>query len=173
MRIITKTEANNFVQTLAQESRMDFNANESLREIKQKLVESETADSYIQKIQEYIPAPVVAAYLTIIAIFNGANSPQSYYWFFFALLWIAAAVYTWKTSSKPHYAPATVQIIVATISFAFWVAALGKPFAFLNGYDQTLAIALLIVWTLVPPLVLPPEQPQLSKLINRIRRFLS
>ncbi|HXY88031.1 MAG TPA: hypothetical protein VEG44_06300 [Candidatus Acidoferrales bacterium] len=169
MRIVTKADANTFVQKLETDTGMNFDASDEVRAIKEKLVESETTDSYIQKIQEYIPAPVVGAYLTIIAIFNGANSPQLYYWIFFGLLWIGAFVYTWKTSSKPNYGPAIQQIIIATISFAVWVAALGKPFSFLSIYDETFAIAILIVWTLVPPLVLPTEQPLGPRLMNRIR----
>jgi hypothetical protein len=67
------------------------------------------------------------------------------------------ALWTWKQTQETHKSPAKTQILIATVAFAIWVAALGGPFEFWPSYERLYGSLLLIAYTLVVGLVTPPE----------------
>jgi hypothetical protein len=113
-------------------------------------------DSYFDRVIKYIPADVVAAWVTVRGLVASAqNVPKD------TILWIAAAVglvftalWTYKNTKVEGAPPATTQIAVATAAFAVWVIALGNPPVTWNPLYGSL---LLIAFTLFSGLIVPKE----------------
>lgn len=80
------------------------------------------------------------------------------------IIWIAfiigialTAVWTWRQTTVPGKPTATTQIAVSAGSFIVWVFAMGEPFASLGFYRPLYGSLLLILYTLLVPLINPPE----------------
>jgi hypothetical protein len=135
-------------------------------------------DSFAARVVKYIPADVVAAWVTLTSIVvtqtvpgtpaasttsssSAAASTPDYpvLWILFVVFLVLTAIWTWKTTQVPNAPTAKTQIIVSTISFAVWVFGLGGPFtslAFMKGRPYLGGVALL-VWTLVAGQIVPPK----------------
>jgi hypothetical protein len=104
---------------------------------------------------KYIPAEIVAVFVAIDGVLKAAsNVLPSFYWLMFVVLLGLTALYTWRFTAVKGLPPAYVQIVISTVAFAVWVFALGGPFRFLEWYNPVYGSALLMVYTLVPPLVI-------------------
>lgn len=132
-------------------------------------------DSFAARVVKYIPADVVAAWVTLTSIVVTQTAPGTpsagttgaaaaaaapdypVLWILFVVFLVLTAIWTWKTTQVPNARTAKTQIIVSTISFAVWVFGLGGPFAslaFVQGRPYLGGVALL-VWTLVAGLIVP------------------
>jgi hypothetical protein len=121
---------------------------------------SSQVDGYFDKVIKYIPADVVAAWTLVTSLIASAGSqfPKSMaLWIAYAFGIVMTALGTWKQTQETHKSPAKTQILIATVAFAIWVAALGGPFEFWPSYERLYGSLLLIAYTLVVGLVTPPE----------------
>ncbi len=117
-------------------------------------------DSYFEKLVKYIPADILAAYMTFSGIITDQpNNPLWLYWVGFIGLLILAPLYTIYRPSEPPpllYASKTKFCAVASaVSFAVWVFAIGGPFAatWPLWYRPIYGSLLLILTTLTLPIV--------------------
>jgi len=113
-------------------------------------------DDTLDKMANYIPGEVLALWALLTAAVKIAPPASQV-----ILLWIAAGVgliltpfYVWVRIKKEDQAlnrrdestPWT-EIILSTGAFAFWVFAIGGPFATLDWYDQAYGTFALAIWT--------------------------
>jgi len=120
---------------------------------------AQTVDTYTDKLIKFIPADVVAAWTAVSGLIAGAtDEPRG------TLLWISflvglavSALWTWRQTSLPGQPPALTQTAISTLAFGVWVFALGGPFNFQAWYSPLYGSLLLIAFTLIVPLINPPE----------------
>ncbi len=117
-------------------------------------------DTYFDKVIKFIPADVVAAWTVVTGLIASAGEqvPKA------SLLWIAyvfgiviTALWTWRQTQVKGAPIAKTQIAISTLAFAIWVSALGGPFESLPAYQRLYGALLLIAYTLIVGLVIPPE----------------
>lgn len=114
-----------------------------------------TPDDYLTRVVKYIPAEIVAVFVTVRGIIDlVADSSTFLYWIVFGFLVIMTVVYSWKSSTVKGLPPAYTQVVVSTVSFVIWVFALGEPFSSLGWYRPIYGSLLLILYTLIPPLLI-------------------
>ena len=112
-------------------------------------------DSYYDRLFKYIPADVVAAWITVKGIIASASgeSKENIYWICFITGVIFTILWTYKLTSKEGHKPAWLQIIIATLAFIVWVVVAGEPFD-LEPYIGSL---ILVAYTLAAGLIIPKE----------------
>lgn len=112
-------------------------------------------DTFKDKLIKYIPAEVVAAWISAKGIVESSfeSDPK-----LAQTLWIVAIVglfasffYTIKITAVSGYKHAYVQATISSIAFSIWVIATGPPFEMEPVYGSLL----LIGFTLLIPLVNP------------------
>ena len=109
-------------------------------------------DDYKSRLLKYIPAEIVAAFVTIEGIIKSVTqAPVFVYWTVFFVLLVLTPFYVWRVSSEPDKPPATAQIVVAAIAFFVWVFALGGPFSSLGWYMPLYGSILLVLYTVAIP----------------------
>jgi phosphoglycerol transferase MdoB-like AlkP superfamily enzyme len=115
-------------------------------------------DDFVSQVVKYIPAEIVAAYVTLQGMLTSATSPNSIPslvgWLVFLGLLVLTPLYTWRFSSVKGLPPPYTQIVIATVGFVVWVFTLGGPFKALSWYNSIYGSILLIFFTLIPPLVI-------------------
>ena len=113
-------------------------------------------DNYLARLVTYIPAEIVAAYMTARGIVMPATSTErpTGLLIAFILCLIITPLYTyWATvdnsKPKPWY-----HIVVSIVAFATWVFALGDYFKYALGdsYSPKIASLLLLFITMIIPL---------------------
>jgi hypothetical protein len=131
----------------------------------------ENVDSFAARVVKYIPADVVAAWVTVSSLIasppmagaapNAAAGTRdsTILWVVFVVFLILTAFWTWRTTQEPNTPLAKTQILVSTISFAVWVFGLGGPFTSLEIVRAKPALGgvALIIWTLIAGLIVPPK----------------
>jgi len=124
--------------------------------------EPESPDNYADKVIKYIPADVVAAWLTAAGIINGAAdvSKSTLLWISFGVGLLVTPLWTLNRTHRPGANPARTQAIVSTIAFAAWVFGTGGPFATMDWYRTTYGALVLIAATLALGLINPPKSEQ-------------
>jgi hypothetical protein len=109
------------------------------------------ADAYFEKVIGYIPTEIVSAYAVgaaWIAASRHAQGVVPWAWFILLLLgsFALAAIGT-RGEKQPV---AWFQAIIAFVSFAVWVFALGGPFAQTFGwYEPLLGVLVTIAWSVI------------------------
>jgi len=117
-------------------------------------------DTYFDKVIKYIPADIVATWTVVTGLVASASEqvPKAQVlWFAYVFGIIMTALWTWKQTQETNKPIAKTQIVVATLAFVIWVAALGGPFEFLPAYQRLYGSLLLIAYTLTVGLVNPSE----------------
>jgi len=114
-------------------------------------------NTYLQKIQGYIPAAIVAAYVSIDQLIKSTNNIPTtlIYTVVFFILLVLTPIYVWRGITqkvKSINRSQITQITVATIAFILWAFALGGPFAVLSWYRPFYGALALIFFTLLVPL---------------------
>jgi hypothetical protein len=131
----------------------------------------EEVDTYAARVIKYIPADVVAAWITVSSLLasppatgaaaNTAASTQdqTILWVVFVVFVLLTAIWTWRTTHVPGAPVAKTQILISTISFVVWVFGLGGPFTSWEFVRQKPSIGgvVLIVWTLIAGNLIPPK----------------
>lgn len=114
----------------------------------------EAPDDYKTKLIKYIPAEIVAAFVTVDGIVRSASQLSAQvYWLVFLALLALTPLYMWRVTTEAGKPAARAQIIVSTISFAVWVFALGGPFAGLAWYLPVYGALLLPIYTIAVPVI--------------------
>lgn len=108
-------------------------------------------DDYQSRLLKYIPAEVVAVYLTLEGIVKSAADQQIWLlWVIFGLLLIGTPLYLWRVAKVPR----KVQLSISTIAFAVWIFALGGPFASQTWYEPVYGAILLPIYTFFVPIII-------------------
>jgi hypothetical protein len=102
---------------------------------------------YAETVAKYVPAEIVAGYLPISRLLQTAPlEPQRR-----VLEWLAVGVgvvLSWIYFSKLKTAPEQErQVVISTVAFVLWAAALGGPFATLPGYREYIPAVILALFT--------------------------
>lgn len=118
--------------------------------------EQQIPDGYLDRLIKYIPAEIVAAYLTmqnIVATMAESIRPFWIEWAVFGALLLLTPLYIWRVTRAPGLPPAWLQIGISTLSFAIWVFALGGPFDELPWYQAAYGALILPIYTLALPII--------------------
>lgn len=127
---------------------------------------ADSVDSFAAKVVKYIPADVVAAWITVSSLMKPASTSSAsatpdynVLWVIFVVFIVLTALWTWRTTQDPNRSLAKTQILVSTISFIVWVFALGGPFQSLTAVSGRpyLGGIVLIIWTLIAGLIAPTK----------------
>jgi hypothetical protein len=102
------------------------------------------ADGYTTRLLKYVPAEVVALFITLDALVRSSPelSPAVYLGIFLFCL-AGTWLYLWRVARVRKQA----QLLISTVAFAVWVFALGGPFAHFDWYAPIYGGLLLPVFT--------------------------
>jgi hypothetical protein len=109
-------------------------------------------DDYQSRLLKYIPAEVIAVYLTLDSVLRSARNQiplQLWLWVIFAVLLVGTPLYLWRVSKVTKKG----QLIISTIAFAVWVFALGGVFASQAWYRPVYGALLLPLYTFFVPVL--------------------
>ena len=107
----------------------------------------EPAD-YLGRLVGYIPAEIVALYLTAAGLVPQTTSAkQTVLWCIFGTCALLTPITLYFTTQDPKKGPLYLQVLLATIAFPVWVFAIGGPFSSLQWYQSWIASLLLIFVT--------------------------
>lgn len=107
-------------------------------------------DKYTSRLLKYIPAEVIALYLTLdIIIRSTEQTPLGLFWFVF-LFGIPATFFYLRRVEKVHK---NSQIFISVIAYCVWVFAIGGPFVHLNWYQPLYGAIILPMYTFIVPII--------------------
>lgn len=109
------------------------------------------ADDYKSRLLKYIPAEIVALYITLDAMIRSGNPPwrQMGLWVAFWVTLVGVPAYLWRVQRVRKW----VQLLISTTAFAVWVFAIGGPFAVLSWYSPLLGGLVLVAYTFFIPII--------------------
>jgi hypothetical protein len=112
-------------------------------------------DTYYDRLIKYIPADVVAGWITAKGIISSVSTAttEKVYWMCFAVGLIFTFFWTYKLTKVEGHKPAWIQILIATIAFVIWVLATGKPF----NLEPYIGSLILLGYTLGIGLIIPKQ----------------
>lgn len=119
------------------------------------LAAGEKPDDYASRLLKYIPAEVVALYVSAQGVVP-ADHPKRmmYLWTIFTFCAIATPVYLSLTArDEVTKKPIWIQVWLATIAFPVWAYALGGPFTSVAWYEPFVGSLLLMGATFIFGLV--------------------
>jgi hypothetical protein len=105
-------------------------------------------DEYLDRLLKYIPAEVVACYLSVLGRLPDdptGSDTKVIQWVVFIGFFILTFFYLWKFLKIHKFQ----QLIISLVAFVVWVFAFGGPFTFLAWYRPLYGDILLPVYTLV------------------------
>ena len=107
-------------------------------------------DKYSERLLKYIPAEVIALYLTLDAIVRSTEQiPILFYWGIFVFGIAATYLYLWRVEKVNKKA----QLVISVGAFIVWVFTLGGPFTHLSWYDPIFGGILLPMYTFMIAIV--------------------
>jgi len=113
---------------------------------------SEGGDDYLGRLVKYIPAEIVALFVSacgIVPVGKDGAVNCSALWVIFALSFVLVPAYLWFVTSRSGQSPLWPQIILGTIAFPVWAFAIGGPFKCLGWYQGWIASITLAFVTVV------------------------
>lgn len=106
--------------------------------------QAKAPDSYTDRLLKYVPAEVVALFITLDALArSSADIPLFVYWAIFLFCMAGTYLYLWRVAKVRKHA----QLAVSTVAFVVWVFALGGPFAQFDWYTPIYGGLLLPIFT--------------------------
>jgi len=107
-------------------------------------------DNYLSRLVKYIPAEVVALYLTIDPLLR-KGYPQELQWALLLFGLVVTPFYLMRLGNVRK----TQQLVISTLAFAVWVFAIGGPFGALDWYIKYPACPAIAVsvYTFLVPLI--------------------
>lgn len=111
-------------------------------------------DGYRERLLKYIPAEVVALYLSLTTMLQADTTnvhSAIYGWIALAFAAGVTPLYLWRIQNVTK----AQQLLLSTISLVVWAFALGGPFKSLDWYDASLASLVLACSTFALPLIDP------------------
>jgi|SRR6267378_8652686 len=112
-------------------------------------------DDYFSRLLKYIPAEVVALYVSAEGVVPAGHPKRlMYLWAIFVFCSIATPVYMFFTArDETTKKPIWIQTLIATIAFPVWAYALGGPFTTLSWFEPFVGSLLLMAVTFTLGLV--------------------
>ncbi len=117
------------------------------------------ADDYLGRLVKYVPAEIIALYLTVAGIIppDPTGRPRAtVLWVVFFGCLVLVPVFTWVATTRHGRPPLTAQVVISTLAFPIWVFAIGGPFASLAWYQPWIASVVLAFATTLMGLYQPP-----------------
>ena len=120
----------------------------------------ERPDDYKQKLYKYIPAEVIALYLTFDTLLRAAGEEKGFLpWLVCGFCFLGTPLYLCRVAGVKRAS----QLAVSTVAFAVWAFALGGPFAALSWYRPIYGGLLLPAYTFLIPIFGPGQWPMAKK----------
>src|SRR5260370_41036600 len=88
------------------------------------------ADDYLGRLVKYVPAEIIALYLTVAGIIppDPTGRPRATVpWVVFFGCLVLVPVFTWVATTRHGRPPLTAQGVISTLAFPIWVFAIGGP----------------------------------------------
>jgi hypothetical protein len=117
---------------------------------------------YAERIAKYVPAEVIAAYLTLLPIVLGGSDPDTHrrtilLAVIFGLGVLFTPAYLWRFRAQGN--AKLYHFVISTLAFVIWAYSIPEGlFDDVGAYDKVIAPILLVVFTLVSGLF-APDQP--------------
>lgn len=107
-------------------------------------------DDYRSKLLKYIPAEVIALYLTLFGIIGSERGVNvTLHWVIFVFCAAGAVLYLWRVQKVTKWK----QIAISAVAFVIWVYAIGGAFK-VSEIQNTLYGALLLpMYTFLIPII--------------------
>ena len=124
---------------------------------------------YADRVAKYVPAEIVAAYISANGAATGASNPRV----LFILIFVACVICTpfYITRFTKTRKEAWTNGAMATVAFIVWAYATGGGLiAYLHLYDAATASVILVIFTLASGAVVPitkQQQPKPAIIKNR------
>ena len=107
-------------------------------------------DDYWGRLIKYIPAEVVALYVSATGIVPANHTDSNFYlWIIFGFCFIATPLYFIGVTRDPANGPLWLQVLLASIAFPVWAYALGGVFVNTPKYEPFAASLLLMGVTFI------------------------
>jgi FtsH-binding integral membrane protein len=112
-----------------------------------------TSDNYVERLMKYIPAEVIAAYMTLAGIVKSSPQPNDplLHWVIFLVVLVGGFFYL----RKPAGVTKPTQLIISVLAIVVWVFYLGGPFKAMGWYSDIWAALILPIYTFFVPLIEP------------------
>jgi hypothetical protein len=124
-------------------------ADKSQAQLSDQLLETK-ADNYTSRLLKYIPAEVVALYVTLDAIIRSSEDISIWiYWAVFIFGILGTYLYLWRVEKVTKQ----IQLLISAGAFIVWVFAIGGPFAHLAWYQPIYGGLLLPVYTFLVAII--------------------
>ena len=108
------------------------------------------ADKYTSRLIKYVPAVVLALYLTLDAIIRSSGKISlAGYWAIFILGIFGTYLYLWRVE-RVHK---QLQLLISVGAYCIWVFTLGGPFVNLSWYDPIYGSLALPIYTFFIPII--------------------
>jgi len=120
---------------------------------------SENVKGYMERVTKYIPAEVVAAYITANGFASISSKPGLLYYLVFGVCLILTPIYITRFTRTGK--EAWTNGIMSVFAFLAWAYAFGGGLvAYLGWYDAPAASVVLVLFTLVSGAVVPVARPE-------------
>lgn len=107
-------------------------------------------DNYLSRVAKYIPAEILAAYITALGLIKTSDEPGLRWWLYLAFLvlcFVMTPVYFNLLAEKGE--PKTMQMVISSVAFLVWAYSLGGFFDEIKLYHSLVASLILIAFTLI------------------------
>ncbi|MBU4603531.1 MAG: hypothetical protein KKH66_01380, partial [Proteobacteria bacterium] len=107
-------------------------------------------DNYLSRVAKYIPAEILAAYITALGLIKTSDEPNLRWWLylvFFVLCLVMTPVYFNLLAEKGE--PKKLQMVISSVAFLVWAYSLGGFFDEIKLYHSLVASLILIAFTLI------------------------
>jgi hypothetical protein len=118
--------------------------------------EIKVVQSYQDRMLKLIPTEIIAAYMALQGVVPAAYAK----WATLAAAVILVAL-TPLYLTRLQQVHRVGQVVMTTIAVVVWLYTLGGPFQYWGLYQPWIGSVLLVLWTLVVPLVVNPQEPKL------------
>ncbi len=118
--------------------------------------QTDTIDSYKDKLLKLIPSEIIAAYVSIHGLLKGnaVQNQDTILWIVIGILFLLTPIYLKRFQNVNN----NLQIVFTCIAFLIWVFATGSPLKTILGNDpQFMASIALMIYTLFIPLLFNPS----------------
>jgi hypothetical protein len=116
---------------------------------------------YLERVAKYVPAEIIAAYLTLLPIVAGTTDEDTtmrtrlYFIILVGSVVLTPLYFRFMANATQ---PKRLQMLVSTIAFVIWAYSLGGWFADQDIYHEGVAAILLVFFTLISGLVAPKSE---------------
>ena len=122
--------------------------------------QSDAVKEYLERVAKYVPAEIIAAYLTALPIIKGTtddgeNLRTVLYGVIFAVCLILTPFY-FRFMAQPGE-PKRLHMAISCVAFVVWAYSLGGLFDDIGVYHEGVSALALIIFSLFSGLIAPTE----------------